>query len=458
MHKVIDSPWELGRYANELKASGVETIIRYYNHSNSTRLPQKRIEKAEYDDILEAGLSLAVVFQQRGGAGGNIGDLDIESGRRDSERALALAETYGQPENSAIYFSVDHDYYKAADIASIKAYFKAVSRALNGKYRVGVYGSGAVGKAVRDAGFVDFIWLAAATGWSGTREMLTTDQWALYQIHPPLNYRGTGYDGNIVGGRWKDFGQFRAGEEGSALALGASRGLAAAVERHSELAEVSAAGGLNLRRGPGESFAVERALPLGTPVTILERNGEWAKVDLDGDGTVDGYMHASFLRVLSGGFPIEEAIGTTPYRVARAELAKGVAEVAGPGNNPRIVMYHKSTNHWSGTDDSVAWCSSFVNFCVEQAGMIGTDRQDARSWKNWGEDVTGSPREGDIAVFARGAMSGSDGHVGFFVADEGGPTVKILGGNQSDSVCYQNYPKDGDLNGTHYKLLGIRRG
>ena len=74
------------------------------------------------------------------------------------------------------------------------------------------------------------------------------------------------------------------------------------------------------------------------------------------------------------------------------------------------------------------------------------------------ENVTDDPREGDIAVFARGAMSGSDGHVGFFVADEGGPTVKILGGNQSDSVCYQNYPKDGDLGSTHYKLLGIRRG
>jgi hypothetical protein len=199
MHKVIDSPWELGHCANALKAAGVETVIRYYNHSNSIRLPQKRIEKAEYDDILEAGLSLAVVFQQRGGAGGNIGDLDAEAGARDSDRALALAETNGQPENSAIYFAVDHDYYKAADLASIKAYFGAVSSALRGKYRVGVYGSGTVGWAVRDAGFVDFIWLAAATGWSGTRDMLNTDQWALYQVVPPLAFQGISYaaDGRI---------------------------------------------------------------------------------------------------------------------------------------------------------------------------------------------------------------------------------------------------------------------
>ena len=68
------------------------------------------------------------------------------------------------------------------------------------------------------------------------------------------------------------------------------------------------------------------------------------------------------------------------------------------------------------------------------------------------------PKQGDIAVFARGPMNGSDGHVGFLVADEGGPTVKILGGNQSNRVCYQTYPKDGNLGSTRYRLLGIRRG
>ena len=457
MHKVIDSPWELGQYANELKAEGVETIIRYYNHTNSNKLPQKRIEKAEYDNILDAGLSLAIVFQQRGGAGGNIGDLDAESGARDAARALDLAESYGQPRNSAIYFSVDHDYYKAPDLASIRAYFQAVSQALFGRHRVGVYGSGAVGAAVRQAGFADFVWLAAATGWSGTKDMLKTDQWALYQVHPPLAYKGVGYDGNIVGGKWKDFGQFRASAVSEAPMLGSSPLLAAAVEIHSELAEVSATGGLNLRRGTGESFAVEKVLALGTPLTILERNGDWAKVDLNGDGAADGYTHATFLKVLSGGFPLASTVGATPYDKAREELAEGVAEVPGSGNNPRIVMYHKTTNHWSGTDDSVAWCSSFVNYCVEQAGMIGTDRQDARSWKDWGEDASDNPREGDIAVFARGPAGGTNGHVGFFVEDLGAK-LKILGGNQGNRVCYQNYPKNGDLGSEHYKLLGIRRG
>lgn len=451
MHKVIDSPWNVGPIASDLKANGVEVAIRYYNNNNSTTLPQKRIEQAEYDEILDAGLSLAIVFQQRGGQGGNIGDLTAVTGKRDAARALELAAALGQPPRSAIYFSVDHDYVSAGDLKSIKDYFGAVATEIGDAYRVGVYGSGTVGAMVRDAGSVELIWLAAARGWSGTKDMLKTDQWALYQHFPAETFKGVNYDGNTVGGRWKDFGQF--GRDG---ALGASRMLAAAISAHSELAEVNATGGLNLRRGPGNNFDVEKAYPFGTAVTILERSGEWAKVDQNGDGAADGYMLAGLLKVISGGFPIASSVGKSPYEVAKAELALGIAEVPGSGNNPRIVMYHKSTNHWSGTSDDVAWCSSFVNYCVETAGMIGTDRQDARSWEDWAHDVSANPREGDIAVFARGTGD-SNGHVAFLVEDEG-PTLKLLGGNQSDKVCYQSYPKDGMLGSTKYKLLSIRRG
>lgn len=456
MHKVIDSPWQMGQYAAELKASGVETIIRYYNHTNSTVLPQKRIEKDEYDQILAAGLSLAVVFQQRGGAKGNIQDLNAASGARDGARALELAKAYGQPKNSAIYFAVDHDYVAPKDIASIVDYFKAAAAALKGSYRVGVYGSGMVGAAVRDAGAATFIWLAAAKGWAGTKDMLKTDRWALYQFYPPESYNGVTYDGNFVGGKWKDFGQFYA-DASNTIKLGPTLKLAAAISTHSELAEVTATSGLNLRRGPAESFGIETVLPLGTRAVILQRSGNWAKLDRNGDGTADGYAYSGFLRVLSGGFPLDPVAGQSPYDIAKAELAKGIAEVPGAGNNPRIVMFHKSTNHWSGTDDDVAWCSSFVNFCVEQAGLTGTDSQSARSWVEWGQDVSSDPREGDIVVFSRGAAGSTTGHVGFFVSDMGS-TVKVLGGNQGDRVCYREYPKNGSLAGTPYKLLGIRRG
>jgi uncharacterized protein (TIGR02594 family) len=188
---------------------------------------------------------------------------------------------------------------------------------------------------------------------------------------------------------------------------------------------------------------------------------DWVKVDTRGDGVADGYMHGSFLNAISGGFPAHSISALTtserfqsPYLVAQAEMTLGVAEAPGSANNPRIVMYHNSTTGAAGTADSVAWCSSFVNFCVETAGMKGTDSQWALSWATWGVDASSNPREGDIVVFER---VGEGGHVGFLRADLGSH-VTVLGGNQGNRVNLSNYPKDGLLGGFRYMLRAIRRG
>lgn len=68
------------------------------------------------------------------------------------------------------------------------------------------------------------------------------------------------------------------------------------------------------------------------------------------------------------------ASGQSPYDFAKQELLRGVAEVPGPADNPRIVLYH-STTVGGAAPDEVSWCSSFVNFCVEQAGMKGTNNK-----------------------------------------------------------------------------------
>ena len=142
----------------------------------------------------------------------------------------------------------------------------------------------------------------------------------------------------------------------------------------------------------------------------------------------------------------------SPYDIAKAELALGVAEFPGSANNPRIVMYHQSTNMNAGTADSVPWCSAFVNYAVEAAGMIGTNSQWALSWADWGVAAT-SPKEGDIVVFER---IGAGGHVGFLCRDLG-DQIEVLGGNQSNRVRRQFYPKDGTLGGQRYRLVSIRQ-
>lgn len=58
---------------------------------------------------------------------------------------------------------------------------------------------------------------------------------------------------------------------------------------------VIASSGLRLRGGPGLEFGVLTTLPFGTPVTVLSRSGDWAKIDSTGDGGADGFVHAEFL-------------------------------------------------------------------------------------------------------------------------------------------------------------------
>lgn len=448
MHTVIDVPSDVGKHAVRLAAAGVRTVLRYYNHRNSQVLPSKCLTKSEFQALISAGISVATVFQQRGGAGGNLADLSHDAGTRDAIRAVTLASSIGQPTGSGLYFAVDWDYYRASELQQIERYFEAVAKVIDGRFRVGVYGSGAVGRRVKTAGFAELIWLAGATGWSGTARALAEGNWALFQKHLELTspIGGFVYDGNVVNPAYSDFGQF---------------GLENRVESRAEsiaLFEVTARSGLNVRSGPGEQYRTLSQLPSGAIVSGRTQTGSWTELDLEGDGLADGFAHSAYLRLVSGGLPTPLDMGPTPYDVARAELALDVREVPGARNNPRVQMYHASTTGGVAADE-VAWCSSFVNYCVEQAGLIGTNSKWARSWHDggWGQDVTQRPREGDIAVWRRRGRGVDGGHVGFVVAEDE-TSVQVLGGNQSGRVRIQRYPRQGKLGAFDYTLLSIRRG
>lgn len=60
-------------------------------------------------------------------------------------------------------------------------------------------------------------------------------------------------------------------------------------------AVVAARGGLWLRKGPGLGFEPSRLLAEGTELSVLGFDGEWARVDLEGDGRIDGHVFAAFL-------------------------------------------------------------------------------------------------------------------------------------------------------------------
>lgn len=128
-----------------------------------------------------------------------------------------------------------------------------------------------------------------------------------------------------------------------------------------------------------------------------------------------------------------------PPWLSHARAETGVRTFAPGASNPRITDYHQGTNI-AGYDDKAAWCSSFVHWCLARCGVAGTGSALARSWLEWGQPLA-EPRLGCIAVLTRGDPAGWRGHVGFFVARDG-DRIRLLGGNQQDSVCEHDYAAD----------------
>jgi len=133
--------------------------------------------------------------------------------------------------------------------------------------------------------------------------------------------------------------------------------------------------------------------------------------------------------------------------IARAEI--GTKEFSGDADNPEVVKYLKSVgtlNVRSQVQDETAWCSAFVNWCMEKSGKAGTEKATARSWLNWGRQIP-APQPGCVVVLWRGSPSGWQGHIGFFVKETNN-NVHLLGGNQSDAVNIRKYRKN--------RVLGYR--
>lgn len=127
---------------------------------------------------------------------------------------------------------------------------------------------------------------------------------------------------------------------------------------------------------------------------------------------------------------------STPwFDIAKAEI--GVREIPGEQDNPRIVEYQQATS-LRATDDETPWCASFVNWCLQQAGIAGTNSAAARSFLQWGREIP-QPVEGCIVVLKRGNSSWQ-GHVGFYVGAIG-DRVNLVGGNQGNAVSIKGFKR-----------------
>ncbi len=122
-----------------------------------------------------------------------------------------------------------------------------------------------------------------------------------------------------------------------------------------------------------------------------------------------------------------------------ARLEEGVASLPDGASSARVEEYHRCISQ-RGWDDKVAWCSSFLNWCMQQAGVAGTDSALARSWLDWGVPLE-IPRIGCVVVLWREERESEKGHVGLFLREDI-HGVFLFGGNQLGQVREHFYPKE----------------
>lgn len=150
---------------------------------------------------------------------------------------------------------------------------------------------------------------------------------------------------------------------------------------------------------------------------------------------------------------------TEPLRITAYDIAQrfiGIKEVPGSKSNSSILAMLHLDQEWP-KDDSVPWCSAFMNYVAWLLRLPRSKSLRARSWLQVGVPIgVEEAHPGfDIVVLKRGdgpqpgpEVIDAPGHVGFFAGWEK-ETVLVLGGNQSDSVTISHFRKE--------DILGLRR-
>lgn len=159
--KGFDAAREVGSLVSRIRAAGLNFVARYYSYNQA-----KNLTPAEANALSAAGLKIVTVFESRGDRYEN---FNADQGARDAVAALRLAEQCGQPVGSAIYFAVDFDASPDQIDVGVHSYFQSVNQTINGRFKIGVYGSGLVCSELLRANLAAYSWLACAGGWRGTR-------------------------------------------------------------------------------------------------------------------------------------------------------------------------------------------------------------------------------------------------------------------------------------------------
>lgn len=128
-----------------------------------------------------------------------------------------------------------------------------------------------------------------------------------------------------------------------------------------------------------------------------------------------------------------------PRYIVEAKALLGEKEIKGRLANERIKELYADAGHPEVVSDEVPWCAAFVGATLARANKPNTGSLVARDYVKYGNRLK-SPKKYCIGVMRRGNSSW-EGHVGY-VMDFDRDWVWMLGGNQSNSVNVQRFPRN----------------
>jgi hypothetical protein len=123
-------------------------------------------------------------------------------------------------------------------------------------------------------------------GFRGTQETLAAGEYHLAQRAHETSLCGLQVDFNDPNPDRADFGVFNIERD-----TGPHNPVTTVGTRH----RVIARNGLCLREGPGTQFEIIGGLRFGQIVFVQSITDHWARVDIEGDGQIDGFASVGFL-------------------------------------------------------------------------------------------------------------------------------------------------------------------
>lgn len=338
---IIDTAYDTRPYLDRLKEKGVAVIGRYYARCDQPEygLTEKRMinqglpsdPSSEIAQIFAKGFAILSIYQYYSNTpnkfrgqnrdGKALPDAGCnwtgaprsarEEAELDVRAAIEQAQAVGQPRGSAIYFGVDFNFTDndTGTINDMVAYFRVVKERMDAAgYKTGAYGSGHAHQILKDAGLIDYSWISASRSFSRSSDFHRSGDWHLFQNQVDREWfgaprsgggctHGLPLDTNVQNmfqdsdvGFWRQ-GQSYAVADERTFDVFATRRFACdgdAVVRRDKSS--SASDTLQATQcKAGKALKVPPKIDYANAARIGDMTDKLAQVDIDDDGTFDGW-------------------------------------------------------------------------------------------------------------------------------------------------------------------------